>query len=35
MKKLEKSWIKLSELHLAPEGATDIAQFISKFGRGI
>ena len=35
MKKLEKSWIKLSELHLAPEGSNDLAEFIGRFGKGI
>lgn len=35
MKQMEKSWIKLSELDLAPKGATDIAKFISRFGKRI
>jgi hypothetical protein len=35
MKKMEKSWIKLSELDLAPPGATDAAKFLRKFGKGI
>jgi hypothetical protein len=32
---MEKSWLKLSELDLAPKGATDIAKFISRFGKRI
>ncbi len=35
MKKMEKGWLKLSELNLAPTGATDIAKFISRFGKRI
>jgi hypothetical protein len=35
MKELEKQWVKLSELDLAPEGATDIAKFLAKHGKGI
>ena len=35
MKKMEKGWIKLSELKLMPEGVADAARFISKFGKGI
>lgn len=35
MKRMEKGWIKLSELHLVPEGVADAARLISKFGKGI
>lgn len=35
MKELEKQWVKLSELDLRPEGASDIAKFLSRYGKGI
>jgi len=35
MKKMEKGWIKMSEIDLAPEGATDAAKFLRKFGKGL
>lgn len=35
MKKMEKGWLKLAALDLAPKGATDIAKFISRFGKRI
>lgn len=35
MKKMEKEWIKLSELDLIPEGVAGAAKLISKFGKGI
>jgi len=35
MKKMEKSWVRLSELDLAPAAATDAAKFLRRIGKGI
>ena len=35
MKKIEKEWIRLSELDLMPEGTTDMVAFLSKHAKGI
>lgn len=35
MKELDKHWKKLAEQDLMPEGASDVAAFLQKFGKGI
>ena len=35
MKEMEKQWKKLGNIDLMPEGATDVAAFLGKYGKGI
>ncbi len=35
MKEMEKTWKKVAEIDLRPEGATDVGAFMSKYGGGI
>lgn len=35
MKELDKHWKRLAEQDLMPEGASDVAAFLGKYGKGI